>query len=105
MRIKEPGCADDNFLKPVHYSPDALSLDEVKVLTKKMASSHANYFMYDEDEDTPPFVLMIGASLLKVFAPRQPIWRLHILIRKIQNFLGIGFLKRILFNYRNGKAN
>ena len=69
-----------------------------------MALSHANYFMYDEDEDTPTFVLMIGASLLKVFAPRQPIWKLHILIRKIQNFLGIGFLKRILFNYRNGKT-
>ena len=35
MRIKEPGCTHDNFLKPVHYSPDALSLEEVKGLTKR----------------------------------------------------------------------
>ncbi len=91
----------DNFLRPVSYIPSGMSLEEIKIMTKNMSLRHANYFMYDEDEDTPPFVLMIGALLLKYFASRQPLWRLHIMLRKIQNISGIGFAKRLLFECRH----
>jgi radical SAM superfamily enzyme YgiQ (UPF0313 family) len=101
MKRENPNCTVDNFLQPVHFNPEALSLEDVKVITKKTALRHANYFMYDEDEDTPVFLLMIAASLLKLFAPRQPIWRLHILLRKIQNFLGISYLKKVVFDFRS----
>jgi radical SAM superfamily enzyme YgiQ (UPF0313 family) len=101
IKLRVPDCTRDNFLHPFHFEPESLSLEAVKKLTKKMALRHPNYFMYDEDEKTPPFVLMIGALLLKLFAPRQPIWRLHIIIRKIQSFLGVGFIKRILFYLRD----
>lgn len=104
MKVMEPDCTNDNFLHPVHFNPKALSLERVKFITKETALRHPNYFMYDEDEKTPPFVLMIGASLLKLFAPRQPIWRLHIILRKIQNLFGIAFLKRTLFELRNKKV-
>ena len=90
-------CTVDNFLSPVHYSPSTLSLDAVKTITKQTALRYPNYFMYDEDETTPTVVLMIGTALLKVFAPRQPIWRLHILIRHIEKLFGINWLKRLLF--------
>jgi hypothetical protein len=103
MKLMQPNCTNDNFLHPVHFSPKALSLELVKIITKKIALRHPNYFMYDEDENTPPVVLMIGAFLLKVFAPRQPIWRLHIIIRKIQNLFGITFLKRTVFDFKARK--
>jgi hypothetical protein len=100
MKNENPDCTKDNFLSPVHSEPEDISLEEVKAITKEVALKHPNYFMYDEDEDTPVFILMIGATLLKLLAPRQPIWRLHIIIRKIQKFLGIGFVKRIVY-YRS----
>ncbi|WP_457755586.1 B12-binding domain-containing radical SAM protein [Thermodesulfatator indicus] len=88
---------EDNFLKPYHYEPEEISLNEVKIYTKWMALHNDNFFMYDEDENTPPFVLMLGSALIKIFAPRQPIWRLFILIRKIQRFTGITWLRKFLF--------
>jgi anaerobic magnesium-protoporphyrin IX monomethyl ester cyclase len=104
MKYANPSCTSDNFLHPVHFNPEALSLESVKILTKKTALQHPNYFMYDEDESTPVLVLMIAASLLKLFAPRQPIWRLHIILRRIENVLGIGFLKRVLFDSTHRKT-
>ncbi len=97
MKRRNPGCTSDNFLHPVHFEPEALSLEQVKRLTKREALRHPNYFMYDEDENTPIPILMLGALLLKTFAPRQPIWRFHIIIRKLQQILGIGLLKRTLW--------
>ncbi|MBE9573255.1 MAG: radical SAM protein [Proteobacteria bacterium] len=101
MRRETPSCTNDNFLKPVHYSPEAITLDAVKAITKRIALKHPNYFMYDEDENTPPIVLMIGTGLLKIFAPKQPIWKLHICLRTLQKMLGISFLKRVLFDHKN----
>jgi tRNA A37 methylthiotransferase MiaB len=101
MERQNPSCSYDNFLRPVHYEPESISLEQVKVFTKKVALQHPNYFMYDEDEDTPAFLLMIASSALRIFARRQPIWRLHILLKKIQNFVGIGFLKRTAYNLKH----
>ena len=99
MQRENPLCTEDNFLKPVHYSPEAITLDAVKAITKRTALRFPNYFMYDEDENTPPMVLMIGTALLKLFAPKQPIWRLHILLRSLQKITGVSLFKSILFEY------
>jgi len=100
MLAENPHCTADNFLRPVHCKPGALSLEQVKLLTKQEALKHPNYFMYDEDENTPELVLRMGVALLKLFAPNQPLFRLHILLRTIQKCLGIGLVKRKLFAWR-----
>jgi len=89
LQRENPSCTKDNFLKPVHYSPEAISLDAIKALTKRIALEFPNYFMYDENENTPPVVLIIGTALLKLFAPKQPIWRLYICLRTLRKMLGI----------------
>ena len=104
MLRKNPLCTKDNFLHPVYYSPQALSLEEVKTITKRTALRHSNYFMYDEDENTPSMVLMIGTALLRLFAPKQPIWKLHILLRSVQKMIGINWFKSILFERKNRSA-
>ncbi len=98
MKENNPSCTNDEFLKPVAFIPEALSLEQVKKITKQFALKNPNYFMYDEDETTPLFVLRLGTFILKVFAPNQPVWRLHILIRMIQKYTGISLVKRLLFN-------
>jgi hypothetical protein len=101
MREAEPGCTADNFLHPVHVEPEALTLEEVKAITKREALRRPNYFLYDEDETTPPVVLRIGTALLRVMAPRQPLWRLHVLLRTVQQRLGIAAVRRMLHKRRS----
>ena len=101
MLRENPFCTKDNFLHPVYYSPQALSLEEVKTITKRTALRHSNYFMYDEDENTPSMVLMVGTALLRLFAPKQPIWKLHILLRSVQKMIGVNWFKSILFERKN----
>lgn len=97
MVEEKPHCTTDSFLKPVRFNPDAISLEDVKKITKLESFKRPNYYMYDEDETTPPFVLAIGTTLLRLFAPNQPIWRLHIVIRLLQKYTGITFIKKALF--------
>jgi radical SAM superfamily enzyme YgiQ (UPF0313 family) len=101
MRSNNEQCCRDNFLHPVHIEPEALSLESVKLITKKAALSRTNYFMYDEDETTPAFIMVIGTFLLRLFAPRQPIWRLFILMRLAQKYTGVAFLRKLIFEWRN----
>lgn len=101
MQQQNPSCTYDEFLHPVHFSPENITLEEVKIITKKMALKHPNYFMYDEDETVPALALMVGSSLLKLFAPRQPFWRLFIIMRKIQRMLGISLMRRVLYNFKH----
>jgi radical SAM superfamily enzyme YgiQ (UPF0313 family) len=104
MLREDPSCTDDNFLHPVNYSPEGLDLEEVKRITKQRALSETNFFMYDEDESAPPLVLAFATSLLKLFAPRQPIWRFVIIQRTLQKYLGILPLKRLWHRHRSARA-
>ncbi len=98
MKAVDPHCTSDCFLTPVAFEPEAVSLEEVKRITKRMALKHSNYFMYDEDEDTPSFVLALGIFILRKISPKQPIWRLHIFLRTLQKYIGIMLLKRWYFS-------
>lgn len=83
------GTSRDGFLSPTTF-PDSISLSPatIKRLAKEEARKRPNYFMYDEDETTPPWLLSLGALLLRVFAKRQPLWRLFILRRRLENLFG-----------------
>lgn len=100
MLSAAPELKRDNFLHPVSLPDEALDLESLKEIVKSEALSRTNYFMYDEDEKTPPLVLMLGTSLLRLFAPRQPIWRLFIVLRLLQRASGVNFLKRWLWRRR-----
>ncbi|MFH1023183.1 MAG: radical SAM protein [Planctomycetota bacterium] len=106
-RMRREGApeARDNFFRPATLHPEGISLEEVKVLTKREALGRTNWFMYDEDENLPLFVTMTGAALLRAFAPRQPLWRFFIVIRRIQMATGINSLRRRIFEWRRGSIH
>jgi radical SAM superfamily enzyme YgiQ (UPF0313 family) len=88
---------DDNFLFPVSIEPEKISLDMIKVMVKRASFQYLNIFMYDEDENTSPFMQKFGNLLLKCFAPSWPIWRFFIAIRILETALGIRAIKRMLY--------
>lgn len=87
----------NNFFSPIHYTPEKITLDEVKHITKSYALSNPNFFMYDEEENTPPFVLLMGTLLLRIFSPKTPIWRLLIMFKTLQKWTGILSLKKLAY--------
>ncbi len=101
MLRENPGCTQDDFLHPVSLEPAAIDVETMKAVVKRAALRHPNFFMYDEDEAMSRTVLKIGFWMVRTFAPRQPVWRLHILLRRLQSLLGIMAIRRIFFERRN----
>lgn len=100
MARENPGCSEDNFLSPISYSPEKLGLGEIKLLARQASFRHPNLLLYEDDVAYPELLVKFAAAVLNAWAPRQPIWRLHLLYRYILKYSGIDALKRLLFNLR-----
>jgi radical SAM superfamily enzyme YgiQ (UPF0313 family) len=90
VRTEKPSSAKDNFLFPVSL-PEGTTIDlrELKQITKIESFRRTNFFLYDDDEKTTLSGLAAGTALMKIFSLRQPLWRLFILQRKIESFIGL----------------
>ena len=97
----EDRVSTDNFFLPYTFEPKGISLAEVKHLAKSQSLRRTNYFMYDEDEKTPLFVLRLCTRLLQLFAPTQPLWRSYILMRQTQKWTGVNWVKSEVYRLRH----
>ena len=90
VRVEKPSSATDNFLFPVSL-PEGMTIDlkELKQIAKLESFRRPNFFLFGDDEKTPLSVLAVGTALMKVLSPHQPLWRLFILRRKIESFIGV----------------
>ncbi len=60
--------------------------------------------LWDDEEMKTPLAVLVAANwLLKIVAPQQPIWRLFIVLRRLQVWTGINALKRLVHELRNGR--
>ena len=84
----------DNFLRPVKIDPEGISLEEIHAITKEYSSRFPNFYFYEKNSIIPGWLLITGNTLLKIFHSRQPVWRLLILLRKIEKTLGITLVKK-----------
>ena len=95
----------NRYLFPVSYDPKEISLERVKQLTKEEALRQSNFFMYDEDENTPLFLLKAGNWFFSsFFSPPQPVWRLFIVKRICEKALGINRIKQALYSWRTRRS-
>jgi hypothetical protein len=95
--------AKGNFFQPMAWKPEALTTEDVKLLTKREALKRTNYFMYDEDEKIPLAVLWLLTALLRVLSPKRPLWHAFVLLRRAQKAFGVTRLKRFAFAWRHGR--
>lgn len=101
MQRENPACTRDNFLSPTGYSPEALSLDEIKAITRRVALRYPNYYMYDEELHIPTAFWRIIVGIQKIFALDQPRFRFFILYQILKRISDIDFFKLMLSEFRN----
>jgi radical SAM superfamily enzyme YgiQ (UPF0313 family) len=93
-------CTNDNFLHPVKIEPENISLEEIHNIAKQFSFSHPNFYFYEKEHIIPGWLLLTGNLLLRMFNSRLPVWRLLILLRKIEQVTGIGLAKKGIYSLR-----
>jgi len=105
IRKHDIHCTSDNFLRPVKIESEKISLADIHTIAKRYSFRFPNFYFYEKDHIIPGWILIIGNFLLKVFHSRQPIWRLLVLLRRIEWALGIGLVKRGIYELKTGTNN
>lgn len=93
-------CSSDNFLCPVKIEPEHISLEEINSIAKEFSFLYPNFYFYEEENVIPGWLLKTGNYLLKILHSDQPVWRLLILLKRIECDLGITRTKRAIYNLR-----
>jgi len=105
MKEANPNCTDDDFLRPIGFVPESVSLEDIKLISKHESLHHANFYLNYEDEVTPPPIFRFGVALFRLFHLEQPMWRWFIILRKIETLLGIRQLKGWLWKMKHKKVS
>jgi hypothetical protein len=93
-------CTDDNFLHPVKIEPENISLEEIHTIAKRFSFTHPNFYFYEKEHIIPGWLLMTGTFILRIFHSRQPVWRLLILLKKIELVTGISLAKKNIYRMK-----
>lgn len=105
MSDKDIHCTSDSFFRPVKIEPEKISLDEIRAIAKRFSFRYANYYFYEKEHITPGWLLITGNYLLKMFRSRQPVWRLLILLRMMEKAIGIGLIKKNIYEFKVNRKN
>jgi anaerobic magnesium-protoporphyrin IX monomethyl ester cyclase len=84
----------DNFLKPLAYQPEGVTLERIKAEVATRMAFRPNYLMY---EDQAPIPLPVQRLFHRLF-PRRLIWRAYIGVRRLAKASGLFLLVRVLAN-------
>jgi len=98
-------CMVDNFLYPVKIEPAKISLADIHTIAKRYSFQFPNFYFYEKEHIIPGWILIIGNFLLKAFHSRQPVWRLLVLLKRIEWALGIGLVKRGIYELKTATNN
>jgi radical SAM superfamily enzyme YgiQ (UPF0313 family) len=100
IRKHDMHCTGDNFLHPVKIEPEKISLSDIHTIAKRFSFRYPNFYFYEKEHIIPGQILSIGNILLKVFRSRQPVWRLLVILKRIEWALGIGLVKRVIYELK-----
>ncbi len=101
LLAEHPECTNDNFLTPFAFQNTHIHLDDIKRIVKVRSLRRTNYCTFDEDEEISRPVLKSLAFLSKHIFRDQPVWKILIGVRKLEQILGIRYIRAVLYNLRN----
>jgi radical SAM superfamily enzyme YgiQ (UPF0313 family) len=90
--LEEHPDAREDFLQPLSYAPQGLTIEEIMELAAAATSTRPRYFMYGRGAHIPLPVRLLVRALF----PRQPIWRIYILSRGAAKWTGLLHLSALL---------
>jgi Radical SAM superfamily/B12 binding domain len=93
-------CTKDNFLLPVKIEPEKICLEDIHSTAKRFSFRFPNFYLYEKEHIIPGWILMTGNFLLKVTHSRQPVWRLLIFLKRVEQIIGISLAKRVLYEIK-----
>jgi len=103
MKQENPACTADDFLSPVGYSPETLDLITIKMITKRFFFRNLNFVIIDEDDLLPDAVMKAVYAVKRLFAPRQPNWKMYLLKRRLQKYTGSSTIASLIFDLKHRK--
>ncbi len=86
--------SNDNFLRPVKVQPFKITLGDIHNIAMEFSFSYPNIYLYEIKSMVPGWAVIAANSLLRFVHSRQPVWRLLIFLKKIEQFMGIMQIKR-----------
>ena len=93
-------CTSDNFLYPVKIEPQKICLADIHSIAKGYYFRFPNFYFYEKEHIISGWLLITGNIILKVFHSRQHVWRLLILLKRIERGLGISLIKRRIYELK-----
>jgi len=100
IRKHDIHCTGDNFLHPVKIEPEKISLSDIHTIAKRFSFRNPNFYFYEKEHIIPGKILRIGNLLIKLIHSRQPVWRLLLLLKRIELVMGISLVKRGVFELK-----
>jgi radical SAM superfamily enzyme YgiQ (UPF0313 family) len=98
-------CTTDNFLHPVKIEPEQITLEEIHSIAKEFSFRFPNFYFYEKEHIIPGYLLLTGNFILKIFNSEQPLWRLLIFLKMIQKWIGVSFIKKVIFTFKMKFSN
>ena len=93
-------CTDDNFLRPVKIQPVNISLEAIHSIAIDFSFRFPNFYFYDKEHIIPGWLLKTGNFILRLFHSRQPVWRLLIILKRLEKVMGISLAKRGMYRLK-----
>ena len=89
-------------MHPVKIEPEKICLEDIHTIAKHFSFRFPNFYFYEKEHITPGWILIIGNFILKVFHSRQPVWRLLLILKRMEWVLGIVLVKRGIYALKMG---
>lgn len=101
MKQENQNCTSDNFLTPVKWKPEGISMDEIDVIGRLYYLRYPNFYVYYVNNAPSMWLVIVLVTTLRLFRSKQPIWRALILKRTVEKILGISAIKSFIFKVKN----
>jgi radical SAM superfamily enzyme YgiQ (UPF0313 family) len=93
-------CTDDNFLHPVKIQPVNITLEAIHSIAIEFSFRFPNFYFYDKEHIISGWLLKTGNFILRLFRSRQPVWRLLIILKRLEKVMGISLVKRGIYGLK-----
>ncbi len=100
IELKKNYYPRDNYLFPASYTPEGISMERMRYLAMRAALTHPNYYLLGM-RGPSPFLISTTKIINRILRMNQNPFIIHMVLKRLQNLMGMGFIKRLIFDHKN----